>query len=111
MISIKIPLRIMNLFISKEKFVPQSICLLEGEGIETLFGKILFENGSMLLGASLKTNVALKSSILLTTIHNIACAKFYLRLFISERDMLALNLLVRTGVFVGLNTFLLLAFT
>ena len=69
MISIKIPLRIMNLFISKEKFVPQSICLLEGERIETPFGKILSENGSMLLGASLKTNVALKSSILLTTVH------------------------------------------
>ena len=28
-----------------------------------------FENGCMLLGASLKTNVALKSSILLTTVH------------------------------------------
>ena len=35
--------------------------------------------------------------------------QFYLRLFISERDMLALNLRVRTGVFVGLHTFLLLA--
>ena len=69
MISIKIHLRIMNLFISKEQFVPQSVCLLKGEGIAMLFGKILFENGSMLLGTSLKTNVALKCSVLLTTIH------------------------------------------
>ena len=28
---------------------------------------------------------------------------FYLRLFMSERDILARNLLVRTGVFVGLK--------
>ena len=34
-------------------------------------------------------------------------AQFYLRLFISERDMLDLNLLVRTGVFVGLNKLLI----
>ena len=33
---------------------------------------------------------------------------FYLRLFISERDMLALNRLVRTGVLVGLRSHILL---
>ena len=36
----------------------------------------------------------------------ITLGHFYLRLFISERDMLALNRLVRTGVLVGLRSFI-----
>ena len=45
-----------NLLIFGEKYLPQSVRLLEGGGVETLFGRIPFEHGLSLPGASLKEN-------------------------------------------------------
>ena len=42
-----------NLLIFGEKYLPQSGRLLEGGGVETLFGRIPFEHASSLCGASL----------------------------------------------------------
>ena len=42
-----------NLLIFGEKYLPQSVRLLEGGGVETLFGRIPFEHASSLCGASL----------------------------------------------------------
>ena len=42
-----------NLLIFGEKYLPQSVRLLEGGGVESLFGRIPFEHASSLCGASL----------------------------------------------------------
>ena len=43
-----------NLLIFDEKYLPQSVRLLEGEGgVEMLFGRMPFEHAVFLLGASL----------------------------------------------------------
>ena len=42
-----------NLLIFGKKYLPQSVRLLEGGGVETLFGRIPFEHRSFLRGASL----------------------------------------------------------
>ena len=47
-----------NLLIFNEKYLPQSVRLLEGGGVETLFGRIPFEHALSLCGASLKQIVA-----------------------------------------------------
>merc|ERR1719285_1324188 len=44
-----------NLLIFGEKYLPQSVRLLEGWGVETLSGRIPFEHGVSLTGASLKS--------------------------------------------------------
>ena len=44
-----------NLLIFDEKYLPQSVRLLEGGGVETLFGRIPFEHRFFLHGASLKS--------------------------------------------------------
>ena len=46
-----------NLLIFGEKYLPQSVRLLEGGGVETLFGRIPFEHASSLCGASLRALV------------------------------------------------------
>ena len=43
-----------NLLIFDEKYLPQSVRLLEGGGVETLFGRIPFEHRSFLHGSSLR---------------------------------------------------------
>jgi len=43
-----------NLLIFGEKDLPQSVRLLEGRGIETLFGRMPFEHAVSLCGASLR---------------------------------------------------------
>ena len=43
-----------NLLIFDEKYLPQSVRLLEGGGVETLFGRIPFEHRSFLYGSSLR---------------------------------------------------------
>ena len=42
-----------NLLIFGEKYLPQSVRLLEGGGVETLFGRIPFEHRFFLHGSSL----------------------------------------------------------
>ena len=42
-----------NLLIFGEKYLPQSVRLLEGGGVETLFGRMPFEHALSLHGASL----------------------------------------------------------
>ena len=42
-----------NLLIFGEKYLPQSVRLLEGQGVETLFGRMPFEHAVSLCGASL----------------------------------------------------------
>ena len=44
-----------NLLIFGKKYLPQSVRLLEGRGVETLFGRMPFEHALSLHGASLTT--------------------------------------------------------
>ena len=46
-----------NLLIFGEKYLPQSVRLLEGGGVESLFGRIPFEHAVSLYGASLRGGV------------------------------------------------------
>ena len=46
-----------NLLIFGEKYLPQSASLLEGRGVETLFGRMPFEHALSLPGASLTLDV------------------------------------------------------
>ena len=47
-----------NLLIFGEKYLPQSVRLLEGRGVETLFGSMPFEHAVFLHGPSLSDSVS-----------------------------------------------------
>ena len=54
MSNVKVKIAVLkNLLIFDEKSLPQSVRLLEGGGVETLFGRIPFEHRSFLHGSSL----------------------------------------------------------
>ena len=54
-----------NLLIFGEKYLPQSVRLLEGGGVETLSGRIPFEHAVSLCGASLTTLFSLTNLLVL----------------------------------------------
>ena len=60
-----------NLLIFGEKYLPQSVRLLEGGGVESLFGRIPFEHAVSLYGASLRglTRLQVKRVNTLTGLH------------------------------------------
>ena len=69
-----------NLLIFGEKYLPQSVRLLEGGGVETLFGRIPFEHASSLCGASLiRVNFSIQ---IFSYIHLCSFLCHYIRIFV-----------------------------
>ena len=93
-----------NLLIFGEKYLPQSVRLLEGGGVETLFGRMPFEHGFSLHGASL-------SRLIWVSISSASYSTFLAKEEVLELLLGWLALLVEVAIFVRRTELIAATFT
>ena len=60
-----------NLLIFGKKYLPQSVRLLEGRGVEMVFGKMPFEHAVSLRGASLSNQYLVDNKVVFVNLHSL----------------------------------------